>query len=271
MKVVRFLKRVGIAAIPILAVIIVILCFDGISTLSFNAAHPDKLSQVLFSINKVAVCQGVVAIIIAFCVFCSLMNWAKAKIHRMELKEGLEADEQEGDDEEDNNAENKDNDDNEHTRFTFRSLFTKASYQKQDWCHVRRYLVSEVMALDVYGTLHLDIPQQHEKENDPFWKDCDAFIWALFVDGCARKMGIARKMMREAEALCIMEKCTTVGLLWDDRESEPWVLDWYKRKGYEEIRVESDGHARFLVKDLTKDVDKKPSSDSAKKDDATEE
>lgn len=66
MKVTRFLKRVGIVAIPIIAVIIVTLCFDGISTLSFNAAHPDKLSQVLFSINKVATCQGLAAIVIAF-------------------------------------------------------------------------------------------------------------------------------------------------------------------------------------------------------------
>lgn len=271
MKVVRFLKRVGIAAIPILVLVILLLCFNSISILSFYAVHPDKLSRDLFAINMFNTYWILMSIGTSSGVFFKLRNWAKAKIHRMELKEELEADEQEGDDEEDNNAENKDNDDNEHTRFTFRSLFTKASYQKQDWCHVRRYLVSEVMALDVYGTLHLDIPQQHEKENDPFWKDCDAFIWALFVDGCARKMGIARKMMREAEALCIMEKCTTVGLRWDDRECEPWVLDWYKRKGYEEIRVESDGHARFLVKDLTKDVDKKPSSDSAKKDDATEE
>lgn len=97
MKVTRFLKRVGIVAIPIIAVIIVTLCFDGISTLSFNASHPDKLSQALFSINKVATCQGLVAIVIAFWVFFSLMNWAKAKIHRMELKEALEADGQEGD------------------------------------------------------------------------------------------------------------------------------------------------------------------------------
>lgn len=86
MKVTRFLKRVGIVAIPIIAVIIVTLCLDGISTLSFNAAHPGKLSQVLFSINKMAVYQGLVAIVIAIYVFVSLKNWAMAEIHRMELK-----------------------------------------------------------------------------------------------------------------------------------------------------------------------------------------
>lgn len=41
-------------------------------------------------------------------------------------------------------------------------------------------------------------------------------------------------MMREAEVVCVMERCLTVGLRWDDRESEPWVLDWYKRSGYKE-------------------------------------
>lgn len=109
MKVTRFLKRVGIIAIPIIAVIIVTLCFDGISTLSFNAAHPGKLSQVLFSINKMAICQSFVSIVIAFWVFFSLMNWAKAKIHRMELKESLEADGQEGD-----GSENETENDNDH-------------------------------------------------------------------------------------------------------------------------------------------------------------
>lgn len=45
MKVVRFLKRVGIAAIPILAVVILMLCFNIASMLSFNTHYPDKLSQ----------------------------------------------------------------------------------------------------------------------------------------------------------------------------------------------------------------------------------
>lgn len=112
MKVTRFLKRVGIVAIPIIAVIIVTLWFDGISTLSFNAAHPDKLSKFLYSINKVATCQSFVSIAITFWVFFSLMNWAKAKIHRMELKEALEADEQEGDGSENETENNNDHGDN---------------------------------------------------------------------------------------------------------------------------------------------------------------
>lgn len=54
MKVVKFLKRVGIAAIPILAVVILMLCFNIASMLSFNAHYPDKLSQKLFATNTLS-------------------------------------------------------------------------------------------------------------------------------------------------------------------------------------------------------------------------
>ena len=258
MKVVRFLKRVSIVAIPIFAVVILLLCFNSISILSFNAVHPDKLSRDLFANNVFNTCWILISIGTSLGVFFKLKNWKKAKIRQMNAEES-EADE------------NEEGDEGEHANnVRFKPPF-KVSYQIQDWYHVSRCLISEVLRLDVYGTLHLDIPKQHEKENDPFWKDCDSFIWALFVDECARKDGIARKMMSEAEDMCGMCSCFTVGLRWDDRESEPWVLDWYKRRGYKEIRTEEDGHAHFLVKDLTKDVDKEPSSDSDKKDDATEE
>lgn len=255
MKVVRFLKRVGIVAVPILAVVILLLCFNSISILSFNAVHPDKLSRDLFANNMFNTYLILTSIVASFWVFFKLMDWARAKIRQMDT-ETPEADEQKG-----------------CISFMIPTIATKTkvSYQLQDWYHVRRCLISEVWRGNVYGTLHLDIPKQHEKESDPFWKDCDAFIWALFVDECARKDGIARKMMSEAEDMCGMYSCFTVGLRWDDRESEPWVLDWYKRRGYKEIRTEEDGHAHFLVKDLTKDVDKEPSYDSDKKDDATEE
>ena len=258
MKVVRFLKRVGITAIPILAVVILMLCFNIASILSFNAVHPDKLSRDLFANNMFNTYWILISIGTSLGVFFKLRNWKKAKIRQMNAEES-EADE------------HKEGDEGEHTNNArFKPIF-KVSYQIQDWYHVRRYLISEVLMLDVYGTLHLDIPKQHEKENDPFWKDCDAFLWALFVDGIVRNNGLAKKMMREAETLCLMSGCRTVGLRWDDRESEPWVLDWYKRIGYEEIRVEEDGHAHFLVKDLNNKDDSGSSSDSDKKDDATEE
>ena len=258
MKVVRFLKRVSIVAIPIFAVVMLLLCFNSISILSFNAVHPDKLSRDLFANNMFNTCWILISIVTSLGVFFKLRNLKKSKIRQMDTEES-EADE------------HKEGDEGEYANnVRFKPPF-KVSYQIQDWYHVRRCLISEVLMLDVYGTLHLDIPKQHEKENDPFWKDCDAFLWALFVDGIVRNNGLAKKMMREAETLCIMAGCRTVGLRWDDRESEPWVLDWYKRIGYKEIRVEEDGHAHFLVKDLSNKADSGSSSDNDKKDDATEE
>lgn len=271
MKVTRFLKRVGIVAIPIIAVIIVTLCFDGISTLSFNASHPDKLSQALFSINKVATCQGLVAIVIAFWVFANLMNWAKAKIRRMELKESLEADGQEGDDGENDTENDNDHGDNNKRMPNDIAPKFRVDYQRQSWYHVNRVIISMVLFRFIYGSCQLDIPKPHEKETEPFWQDCDAFLYALYVDTCARKHSLAKTMLAAAESVCQYRDCKTIGLRWDDRESEPWVLDWYKRMGYEEIRVEADGHAHFFVKDLTKDVDKDSASDTDKKDDAAEE
>lgn len=258
MKVVKFLKRVGIVAIPILAVVILLLCFNSISILSFNAVHPDRLSRDLFANNMFNTYWILISIGTSLVVFFKLRICGKAKIRQMNA-EKPEAEE------------HKEGDEGEHTNNARFKLSFKASCQIQDWYHVRRYLISEVLGLDVYGTLHLDIPKQHEKENDPFWKDCDAFLWALFVDGIVRNNGLAKKMMREAETLCVMAGYRTVGLRWDDRESESWVLDWYKRIGYEEIRVEEDGHAHFLVKDLSNKADSGSSSDSDEKDDETEE
>ena len=238
MKVLRFLKRVGIVAIPFLAVIMVTLVFYGILTLASNTVHLGKLYLELFLSDKMLAAYWIFAsIAVSFMIYPSLINWTKAKIRQMDAEES-KADEQKG---------NK----SEHASNVKVYSFVQLSYQLQDWYNVRRYLMTENLKTEVYCTLHLDIPKQHAKESDPFWKDCDAFIWAVFVDYCARKTGVARKMMREAEVVCVMERCLTVGLRWDDRESEPWVLDWYKRSGYKEKRVEEDGHAHFLVKDLS--------------------
>ena len=83
MKVVRFLKRVGIVAIPILAVVILLLCFNSISILSFNAVHPDKLSRDLFANNMFNTYWILISIGTSLGVFFKLRNWKKAKIRKM--------------------------------------------------------------------------------------------------------------------------------------------------------------------------------------------
>ena len=249
MKALRFLKRVGIAAVPVFAVIMVTLVFYDILTLASNTVHLGKLYLELFLSDKMLIAYWIfVSIAASFMIYPSLINWTKAKIRQMDAEDS-KADEQED-------------------CITFMiptiGLSTKTSYQIQDWHHVRRYIISE-MKSDIYGTVNIDIPKQHVKESDPFWKDCDAFIWGLYVIETARDIGIARKMMSEAEKRCVMSRCLSVGLRWDDRESEPWVLAWYQRRGYNEIRVEEDGHVHFLVMDLSDEYRRWASSNSNKK------
>lgn len=180
MKVLRFLKRVGIVAIPILAVIMVTLVFYGILTLASNTVHLGKLYLELFLSDKMLAAYWIFAsIAVSFMIYPSLINWTKAKIRQMDAEES-QADEQKG---------NK----SEHASNVKVYSFVQLSSQLQDWYNVRRYLMTENLKTEVYGTLHIDIPKQHAKESDPFWKDCDAFIWAVFVDDCARKAGVARK------------------------------------------------------------------------------
>lgn len=83
MKVVRFLKRVGIAAIPILAVVILMLCFNIASMSSFNTHYPDKFSQKLFATNTLSMYWVFASIVASFWVFFKLMDWARAKIRQM--------------------------------------------------------------------------------------------------------------------------------------------------------------------------------------------
>lgn len=252
MKALRILKRVGIASVPLLAVIMVTLVFYVILTLASNTVHLGKLYLELFLSDKMLVAYWIFwSIAVSFMIYPSLINWTKAKIRQMNAEES-KADEQKG-----NNS--------VHASNVKVYSFVQLSCQLQDWYKVRRYLISENLKTGVYGTLHLDIPKQHAKESDPFWKDCDAFIWGLYVVDSARDIGIARKMMSEAEKRCVMSRCLSVGLRWDDRESEPWVLAWYQRRGYNEIRVEEDGHVHFLVMDLSDEYNRWSSSNSNKK------
>lgn len=255
MKALRFLNRVGIVAVPVFAVIMVTLVFYGILTLASNKVHLGKLYLELFLSDKMLIAYWIfVSIAASFMIYPSLINWTKAKIRQMDAEDS-KADEQE-----------------EFITFIIPTIdiFTKTSYQIQDWHHVRRYIISEIKYY-IYGNVNLDIPKQHVKESDPFWKDCDAFIWGLYVVDSARDIGIARKMMSEAEKRCVMSRCLSVGLRWDDRESEPWVLAWYQRRGYNEIRVEEDGHVHFLVMDLSDEYNRWSSSNSNKNNDVVEE
>ena len=155
MKALRFLKRVGIAAVPVFAVIMVTLVFYGILTLASNRVHLGKLYLEMFLSDKMLIAYWIfVSIAASFMIYPSLINWKKAKIRQMDAEDS------------------KDDEQEDCITFIIPTIdvFTKTSYQIQDWHHVRRYIISEIKSY-IYGSVNLDIPKQHVKASDPFWKD----------------------------------------------------------------------------------------------------
>lgn len=78
MKVLRFLKRVGIVAIPILAVIMVTLVFYGILTLASNTVHLGKLYLELFLSDKMLAAYWIFAsIAVSFMIYPTTAQYEK--------------------------------------------------------------------------------------------------------------------------------------------------------------------------------------------------
>ena len=95
MKALRILKRVGIYAIPLLAVIMVTLVFYGILTLASNKVNLCKLYLEMLLSDKMLVAYWIfVSIAASFMIYPSLINWTKEKIRQMNAEES-KADEQE--------------------------------------------------------------------------------------------------------------------------------------------------------------------------------
>ncbi|MCF0203306.1 MAG: GNAT family N-acetyltransferase [Bacteroidaceae bacterium] len=62
----------------------------------------------------------------------------------------------------------------------------------------------------------------------------DAVIWNLCVHESCRGERYGRQMLADAELRARQHGAKTAYLEWDGRDSAKWVLDWYRRSGYEE-------------------------------------
>jgi GNAT superfamily N-acetyltransferase len=84
------------------------------------------------------------------------------------------------------------------------------------------YSVSEQV-----GVVELAVYKHGEHEGE-------ALVWNLYVDEDHRRKGLARTLMDEAHktAKHLGAKVTT--LEWSLKESPYWVIDWYRRLGYDE-------------------------------------
>lgn len=77
---------------------------------------------------------------------------------------------------------------------------------------------------------------QLEMYNRPMGEfDVTAEIYALWVNKEIRKQKFATALLDKAEDIARKNGHKTVYLFWDKRITPHWVLDWYYRRGYEEI------------------------------------
>lgn len=99
--------------------------------------------------------------------------------------------------------------------------------QIQDWiCDKKIIVVDEIN----HGTVQVEIQKLGEYK-DKYYQHADCAIYNLWVDEKYRKQGVAHLLMETAEKEAKKLGCKSVQLEYD-KESESFVLQWYKRLGY---------------------------------------
>lgn len=68
------------------------------------------------------------------------------------------------------------------------------------------------------------------------------YIFDLWVKPKYRRKGYATILLNEAEQQAKQFGMKSVRLYWDKEDTPEAILEWYKRKGYEEIGFDSRGH-----------------------------
>lgn len=101
--------------------------------------------------------------------------------------------------------------------------------QFQHWEDSIRILVTDEQH---YGSIQAFIP--HRTEDKPLDGEADALIYSLRVGERHRGCEVAKHLMEAVEKALKRYGIETVAISWDGRDSPPWVLQWYKRLGYEE-------------------------------------
>ena len=101
----------------------------------------------------------------------------------------------------------------------------KMRINEQKWRNTHRWVISTDEA-----SIQLEIyPEPRGDER------IKAYIWALWVDPCSRRRGLATELLHKAEEIASAEGERYVWLEWDKADSDPFVLDWYQRQGYDEV------------------------------------
>lgn len=75
-------------------------------------------------------------------------------------------------------------------------------------------------------------------------------IHSLFVALPYRRKGYAKQMLEEAIKYCVRNKWDSVSIEWDWNEADGWVLDFYKRLGFQITDMNPERNTLLLVRNL---------------------
>ena len=111
------------------------------------------------------------------------------------------------------------------------------------YIHFQQWFTLDLCVIaDEYGTVTLE----HYKAP----VDCvQNYICNLSVDHHLRGKGHGRKLLQQAEKIAWAKGFEDVYLEWDSRDTPKWVLNWYLRNGYEEVK--RNIYKRLLKKKIT--------------------
>ncbi len=111
--------------------------------------------------------------------------------------------------------------------------------QYQKWKDEVRILITDEQN---YGSVQVSIPLY---DSDIFGK-ADALIYALYVDSGCREQGVAKQLLQLAEQQAKLSGVKIIGIEFDKKESENFVLNWYLKNGYKPFSKRS----KLLIKEL---------------------
>lgn len=118
--------------------------------------------------------------------------------------------------------------------------------QIQDWESSQKIIIVDEIN---HGTVQVEIPKPGPYK-DEYYQYADCAIYNnLWVDEKYRKRGTARLLMETAEREAKKLGCKSVQLEWNDKDTEVFVLEWYKRLGYH-VKASNENGLLLLVKEL---------------------
>lgn len=115
--------------------------------------------------------------------------------------------------------------------------YLRVNTQKQTWSGMTRYILwvdSASVQIELYDT-----PQKWGKT---------AFIYSLWVDEDCRRKGKAALLLDAAERIVKQAGHKSAVMEWELKNTPREILDYYFRRGYEEILFDGNGEYSVVEK-----------------------